>query len=150
MLNEAGSKLRQKLAAALKTAMLTRAKDRLGALRLLLAVIKNKEIEKRAGLVDAEVIELLKTEAKKRRESQAIYLQAGRPELADKETFELKVIEEFLPRQLSPDEIKILVKELKQSGELPADFGGAMKQVMAKLNGRADGRMVAEAVKASL
>ena len=103
-----------------------------------------------ANKVDAEVIELLKTEAKKRRESQAIYLQAGRPELADKETFELKVIEEFLPRQLSPDEIKILVKELKQSGELPADFGGAMKQVMAKLNGRADGRMVAEAVKASL
>ena len=138
------------LNSALKTAMQARDKAKRDALRLILAVVKNKEIAKRASLNDAEIIEVLKTEAKKRQEALEIYQQAGRPELAQKEAFELRIIKEFLPEQLSEDKVKEIVSQMKAAGQLPENFGEAMKQVMAKLKGQADGRLVAEAVKANL
>ena len=142
--------LAQKINTALKTAMRERDKDKVAALRLILAVVHNQEIAKKAPLTDEEMIALLKTEAKKRQEALEIYLKNERQELAQKEAFELKLIKTFLPEQLSADKIKELVGQMKAEGELPANFGEAMKQVMAKLKGRADGGAVAQAVKAAL
>lgn len=139
-----------KLNTALKTAMRDRVKDKVAALRLILAAAQNQEIAKRAPLTDEEMIALLRIEAKKRQEALDIFNQAKRQELAQKEAFELKIIREFLPEQLSENKIKEIVGQMKAEGELSENFGEAMKQVMAKLTGQADGRQVAEAVKAAL
>ncbi len=142
--------LAQKIDTALKTAMRERNADEVAALRLVLAVVHNQEIAKKAPLTDEEMITLLKTEAKKRQEALEIYLKNQRQELAQKEAFELKLIKAFLPEQLSEAKIKEIVGQMKAGGELPDNFGEAMKRVMAKLKGQADGRSVAEAVKAAL
>ena len=142
--------LAQKINTALKTAMSERNSGKIAALRLILAVIQNQEIAKRAPLTDEETIALLKTEAKKRQEALEIYQKAKRQELAQKEEFELKIIKEFLPEQLDEAKVKEIVGQMKATGQLPSNFGEAMKQVMAKLKGQADGRLVAEAVKAVL
>ena len=90
----------QELNTALKTAMRERDTHKVAALRLILAVVQNKEIAKKASLTDEEMIVLLKTEAKKRQEALDIYQKAKRQELAQKEAFELKLIKEFLPQPL--------------------------------------------------
>lgn len=146
----AENELVSKLKADLKTAMRSRAKEKTAALRLIIAAVENKEIAKRAPLTNEETIDLLKTEAKKRQESLDIYQKANRQELAQKEAFELKLIQEFLPEQLDETKIKEMVGQMKAAGQLPENFGEAMKQVMAKLKGQADGRVVAQVVKAAL
>lgn len=139
-----------RLRRALTLAMRQRQPERAAALRLLIAAVNNRQIELRRPPDDRETIQLLQSERKKREEALTIYRQAGREELAAQEEAELMVIGEFLPREFSRDEVEGLVGRLKTAGELPADFGAAMKLVLAKTAGRADGRTVAEAVKAAL
>ena len=128
------------------------------ALALIRTEVKNKVISTRtdgAGEInpsDELVLEVLAKMAKQRKESIAEYDGAGRADLADKERLELGVIEGYLPKQLGAEEVNALVKEaLTEAGVTSAkDMGKAMKAAMAKVAGRADGKLVQAAVKAAL
>lgn len=148
------SKLIEQINNDLKTAM--RAKDELSlsVLRMLTGAIKNKEISLRTGegdkgLDDSQIIDVIKSEIKKRNDSVSAYLSGGRNDLADKEMAEAKVLEKYMPAQLSDAEIAKEVQSIIDSlGEIkPSDFGKVMGQAMAKLKGKADGNKVGEAVK---
>lgn len=135
-----------------------RAKDEAGlsVLRMLSGAIKNREISLREGaakdLGDEEVIEVVKSEIKKRNDAIASYETGGRKDLADKEAGEVKILEKYMPPQLSDEEIDREVKGIIEAmGPIaPSDFGKAMGQVMAKLKGKADGNKISAAVKKAL
>lgn len=123
-------------------AMKTRDQKRLDALRYLLSQIKNKEIDTKHELTDEEATKLLQTEAKRRRESIDAYQKGGRKDLEEKERYELSVIEEYLPKQLSDDELQTIIASVK--AENPGvEFGTVMKETMKRVTGRADGSRVA-------
>lgn len=134
----------------LKKAMLDQQADRVGVLRLLTAALKNAQISKNADLDESEEVGVLKKEIKKRQEAIEMFKKGGREDLVLKEQAELKIIKPYLPQEMSEAEVKQIVKEMKTSGELGDNFGQAMKAVMAKLKGQADGKLVAEMVKAEL
>jgi len=140
----------EKILNDLRQAMQQKQAEKVAALRLLVAALKNAQIEKNDKLSEAEEIGVLNKEAKKRQEAAEIYKREEREDLAKKEEAELKVIKEYLPQQMSQAEVKEVVKQMKTSGELGDDFGGAMKAVMAKLKGKADGKLVAQMVKEEL
>ncbi len=126
-------------------------------LRMLLAAITNKEkekkyrekLEKSADLSDEEIIEVVSSEARKRKEAISEYEKGNRPRLAEKEKSELKILEKYLPEQLSEAEIKKLVEEAieKLGVQEPKDFGRVMAGLMPKIKGRADGSQVSKIVK---
>lgn len=123
---------------------------RLGTLRLLLAAMQNREIEKRgkgsAGpLSDDEMTDLLRREAKKRREAMELYAQGRRDDLRAKEEAELAVIAGYLPAEMSRADIVVVVKRLADGGT--KEFSTLMKAAMADLKGKADGKVVSEVVK---
>ena len=134
----------------LKQAMRQRQAERVSVLRLLVAALKNARIEKKADLNEAEEVAVLNKETKKRQEAIGMYKKGGRQDLAEKEEKELQVIKSYLPKQVSEEEIRKMVKEMKAAGELGDNFGQAMKAVMAKLKGQADGKLVAQVVKTVL
>ena len=125
-------------------------------LRLLKAAVQNKKIEKLMAkedvLLDEEMIALVKSEIKKRKDSIDSYRQGNRNDLADKEEAEIKILEKYLPERLSEDELIEIIK--RDIGELgansPADFGKVMGAVVARVKGRADGQMVARLAKNEL
>lgn len=125
---------------------------RVDVLRLIKAALKNAEIELRKHVMsDADTIAVLMREAKRRRESIAMYQQGNRPELAAIEEAELKVISEYLPEQMSEAAIQKMVAEvIAELKPTPNDFGKVMSAAMAKVKGQADGRLVSAAVKALL
>ena len=123
----------------------SRDQKRLDTFRFLFSQIKNKEIDAKRELTDEETVKLLQGEAKKRRESIAAYQKGGRQDLADKEQYELTIIEEYLPKQLTDEEIKAIIDEVK-SANPSGDFGTIMKTVMIKVAGRADGGKVAKII----
>jgi uncharacterized protein len=128
--------------------------ERTSTLRMVKAALKNKEIEKRESLTDAEAQQVFTTMIKQRRESIEAFQKGNRPELAAKEAREIVVIEGYLPKNLDDDALKAIVDETLAAGSFgPRDIGPAMKAVQAKIaeNGaRADGRQVSELVKAKL
>ncbi|HEX5033734.1 MAG TPA: GatB/YqeY domain-containing protein [bacterium] len=136
----------------LKEAMKAREQDRLMFLRNIKSVLKNKAIDARRDLSDDEVIQALSTLAKQRRESIEAFKSGGRQDLVEKELAELKVIEEFLPQQLSPEELEKLIREaIAETGAQGAkDMGKVMKSLMPKTTGRTDGKALSEKVKALL
>jgi uncharacterized protein len=144
--------LKDRITEDMRTAM--RAKDaaRLGTIRLLLAAVKQKEVDERISLDDAQVVGVLDKLVKQRKDSIAAFAQAGRTDLVDKETAEMRVLEEYLPQRLSADEVatevRRIVAELGASG--PGDMGKVMGAVKAQLAGKADMGMVSTAVKAAL
>lgn len=144
--------LTENLTAAMKEAMKAKDSLRLSAIRLIRAAIKNREIEERRELDDQGVIAVLSTLAKQRRDSVEAYRQSHREDLAEKEEKELAVIQEFLPRPLTEDEIRSLIDEavVESGASGMKDMGKVMKSVTAKTTGRADGRLVSELVKARL
>lgn len=123
-------------------------------LRLLWAALKNRQFElrKTAGLTDEETAAVTQREIKQRRDSVAAYQQGGRPELAEKENAELKLLGKYLPQQMSSSEIEKIVAQVvaatKPSG--PGDFGKVMGAVMGRIKGQADGNEVANLVKQKL
>jgi uncharacterized protein YqeY len=135
-------------------AMKAREAERVSTLRMVKTALKNKEIDKRAPLSDAEAQQVLTTLIKQRRESIEQFLKGNRPELAQKEEAEIKIIEGYLPKSASEDEIKTLVDETIAGQSFgPKDMGTAMKAVQAKIQAsglRADGKQVSEIVKAKL
>ena len=119
-----------------------RDQKRLDTFRFLFSQIKNKEIDAKRELTDEETVKLLQGEAKKRRESITAYQQGGRQDLVENESYQLSVIEEYLPKQLTDEEIKAIIDEVK-SANPSGDFGTIMKTVMIKVAGRAEGGRVA-------
>jgi len=133
----------------LKQAMLRKDAARTGTLRLLLSAAKYHAIEKkRAALTDADMIEVLRKQAKQRRDSIECFEKGNRPDLAEKERAELALIEGYLPPQLSPDELTALVKAaIAETGATTkAQTGLVMKAALAKAAGRADGKEVSRLV----
>jgi uncharacterized protein YqeY len=140
-------------------AMKARDGERTTALRMLKTALRNKEIEKRSPLTDAEAVQILTTLIKQRRESIEQFTKGNRPELAAKEASEIELIEAYMPRAASEADIRKLVEEtlaeLACSGDDlgPKDMGAAMKAVQSRIQAkglRADGRQVSEIVKAKL
>ncbi len=146
------SPLLERLDGALVASMKARDAARTSALRLVRAALKNREIEKRAPLEDAEVLQVLGTLVKQRREAAEQFRAGNRPELAAKEEAEVVILQEFLPAALSDDELGALVAEAvaEVGGQGPGDLGKVMSALMPRVRGRADGRKVNEAVRAAL
>ena len=144
--------LREQLNEDIKTAMKARDSERLGALRLLSAAAKQREVDERITLDDAALIAIVEKEIKKRRESIAQYEKGQRQDLADKEKFEISVIEAYLPKQLSQAEVEAIVAEALAStgAKTPADMGKVMGVLKPKLAGKADMGKVSAMVKAKL
>jgi len=144
--------LRDQLNEDMKAAMKARDQERLGALRLALAAVKQREVDERITLDDAAVISVIEKMIKQRRDSIAQFEKAARQDLADKEKFEISVIEAYLPKQLSQGEIDAAVAEAIAStgAKGPQDMGKVMGVVKPKLAGRADMGKVSALVKARL
>jgi uncharacterized protein YqeY len=137
---------------AMKEAMKAKDALRLSTIRLIRSAVKNREIEVRGQLDDAAVIEVLSSLVKQRREAAQVYRDNNRPELAEKEEAELHILQEFLPAQLSEEELLALIDAAiaEVGAASPRDMGKVMKVVSAQTRGRADGRRVSELVKERL
>jgi len=144
--------LRDRLNEDIKTAMKARDAERLNALRLLSAAAKQREVDERITLDDAALVAIVEKEIKKRRESIAQYEKGQRQDLADKEKFEISVLEAYLPQQLSIAEVEAIVADAVAStgAKSPSDMGKVMGLVKPKLAGRADMGKVSAIVKAKL
>ena len=146
--------LKEKLQADLTDAIRSRNEVVSGTVRMLLAAITNEEVAGKAAkvLTDAEIITVLSREAKKRREAVEAYTQAKRDDLAGKEKAEAAVIANYLPEQLSEDEIKKLIQAAiaETDAKGPAGMGLVMKVLQPKIAGKADGGVVSGLVKAAL
>jgi uncharacterized protein YqeY len=132
--------LKAQLQQDMKDAMRGGDKRRLGAIRLILAAIKQREVDERIELDDAQVTSVLDKMAKQRRDSLEQYEKAGRDDLAEQETFELDILKAYLPEQLGDAEIDALIDETIQATGASSmkDMGKVMGQLKPKLQGRAD------------
>jgi len=144
--------LKAQLTAAMKTAMREKDKPRLGVIRLMLAAIKQIEVDERIELDDARVLSVLDKMLKQRRDSIKQYEDAGRQELADQEHFEVGIIQEYLPSQLDDAEIEAMIKAaIENTGASSMkDMGKVMGQLKPQLQGRADMGAVSGKIKAQL
>jgi len=144
--------LRDSIANDMREGMKSRDQSRVGTLRMLMASVKNVEVERLHELSDDEVLEVIAREAKRRRESIDAFAKGGRSDLVDKETAELAVLEAFLPDRLSETELAALVDQaIADTGaSSPKQMGEVMKALMPKLRGRADGSQVSALVKVRL
>jgi len=144
--------LKQQISDDMKAAMRAKESERLATIRLLLAAMKQKEVDERVELDDAAIVGVIDKMIKQRKDSIAAFTQAGRTELADKEAAEIKVIEAYLPQRMSADEVatevKAIVAELGAKG--PGDMGKVMGVVKTRLAGKAEMGQVSAAVKAAL
>ena len=134
-------------------AMKSKDAPRLSALRMLKAAIMNKGVEKGRDLDDAEVLQVVSSLVKQRRDSVDQFSKAGRADLADKETAEIVILERYLPPAASPEEVEAAVAAAvaETGASSPKDMGKVMKAVMPKLAGKnADGRAINEAVRRKL
>lgn len=145
--------LKERIVSDMTAAMRSREAVRLSTLRMVKAAVQNREIEKGGELTDEELTKLLQSLVKQRRDSVEQYEKAGRAELAEKERAEIIVIEEYLPRAATREEIERAVAEaVAETGASSLkEMGAVMKAALARLAGRnADGRAVSEAVKSKL
>lgn len=148
--------LKDQITEDMKTAMRAKAADRLSTIRMLLAAIKQREVDERIVLDDAAVVAIVDKTIKQRKDSIAAFQSAGRTDLVDKETAELAVLQAYLPARLSADEVSAevaaIVTELgAELGKVgPGDMGKVMAAVKAKLAGKADMGAMSAAVKAAL
>ncbi|AHI04684.1 hypothetical protein BDW_00870 [Bdellovibrio bacteriovorus W] len=145
--------IQQQLTADVKAAMIAKDSLKLGALRMLQAAIKNREIELRPNAITPDdVLAIVKKLAKQRKESIEQFQQAGRQDLVDQESAELKVLEVYLPAQMGREQVEALVTESIASlgAKSVKDMGAVMKDVIAKANGAADNKLVSEIIKSKL
>lgn len=123
-------------------------KHRTLVLGTTMAALKNRQIELQRPLTDADAVEVIRKGIKTRRESVEQFSAAGRQDLADKEAAEIRVLEEFLPPDVDPNEIRAAVREVIAGGA--TDIGKVMGQVMPKFKGRADGKVINQIVREEL
>ena len=144
--------LQERMDSELKDAARAQDKRRLTTLRALKSAVKYREIEKGTTLDDAEILQVVGTMIKQRRDSVQQFTAGGRPELAEVETAEIALLEAWLPRQLTDDELTALVQEaIAQTGaKTPREMGAVMKALAPKTQGKAEGKRVSDAVKAAL
>jgi uncharacterized protein YqeY len=149
----------EKIQTDIVTAMKARDEHRLTTLRMVKSALKNKEIDKREKLTDAEETQILTTLIKQRKESVESFTKGNRPELAEKEQTEIGIIETYLPQAAGEDEIRAVVQgaiaQIAEGGTKPGpkDMGSVMKAVQQRIQAdglRADGKLVSELVKAEL
>ena len=144
--------LKQQINDQVKQAMKAGEKQRLKVLRMLTAAIKQKEVDERTELDDAQVLAIIDKQVKQRRESIEQYSAGGRAELAETEQAEIDVLSEFLPEQLGEDELEAMIDQaIADTGAASmADMGKVMGQLKPKVQGRADMKEVSAAVRAKL
>ena len=144
--------LKQRIQDDMKASLKAGDKRRLGTVRLILAAIKQREVDERIELDDPQVLAVLDKMVKQRRESIAQYEKAGRDELAEQEAFEVGVIQEYLPDALSDREIATLIEEAiaGTGAQSIRDMGKVMGQLKPKMQGRADMGAVSSLVKQKL
>ena len=144
--------LKDQITEDMKTAMRAKDSERLGTIRLLMASMKQKEVDERVTLDDAAIVAIVDKLIKQRKDSVTAFTQAGRMDLADKETAELAVLETYLPQRMDAAEVsaavQAIVAELGAKG--PGDMGKVMGAVKTQLAGKADMALVSAAVKAAL
>ncbi len=145
--------LREQIDSDLKNAMKSGEKDKVSALRMLMAAIKNKQIDKRPEpLTENDVQDAVRSLIKQRRDSIEQFAKGGRQDLVDKETAEVAVLEVYLPQQLPREEVERMVREaVAQTGAQSAkDMGKVMKALVPVIAGRADNKLLSELVKNAL
>lgn len=149
---ESQMSLKVKITEDMKTAMRARDAQRLGAIRMLLAALKQREIDERIELTDADVVAIIEKEIKKRRDSIAQYESARRQDLVEAETAELNVLAAYLPKQLSDAEVALEIDQaIAESGAKGvSDIGKVMGALKKRLAGRADMGRVSSQVRARL
>jgi hypothetical protein len=141
--------LQQRLDDDLKGAIKSSDKLKTSVLRMLKAAVKYKQIEKNRELSEEEIISVISTLSKQRRESIDLFSKGGREDLADKEKQELSIIQSYLPDQINPEELDRLIIEAIQesSAEGVKDIGQVMRLLMPRVKGSADGKVVNQRVK---
>lgn len=147
-----GSDLKTKINEDMKTAMRAKDKERLGVIRLIMAAIKQQEVDTRTTMDDAAVLAVLDKMLKQRRDSISQYQAAGRDDLAQKEQFEVEVVQQYMPEALGEAELEQLIKDaIAASGaQSMKDMGKIMNELRPKVQGRADMAQVSQKVKATL
>jgi uncharacterized protein YqeY len=141
--------LKDKLTEDLKQTIRQRDEQRKSTLRLVMAAIKNAEIEKRRELEEGELLAIIAKEAKLRRESIAEFERGGRQDLVDQEEAALQILRAYLPEQLSREEIEAKARQIiaEVGATSPAQMGQVMRQLMPLMQGKADGKLVSLVVK---
>jgi uncharacterized protein len=140
--------LSERLNDDMKQAMKSQEKFKLTTIRMIRSSIKNQEIELKRPLEDAEVLDILSREIKQRKDALQEFEKAGRNDLADKVKAEADLLTVYLPKQLNEEEIKVIVQQtIQETGaSSKADIGKVMSALMPKVKGRADGKLVNQAV----
>ena len=144
--------IRERIEQDLKEALTKKDELKVSVLRLIKSVVHNQEIaKKKKKLSDQEIQEVIFSQAKQHKDSIAAFQKGDRDDLVDKEKKELQIIEQYLPQQLSAEEIKKIVQQIVEPlGDGEKNFGQVMGQVMAQAKGQADGQLVSQIVKESL
>ena len=144
--------LKKRIQDEMKTAMKAREKRRLGIIRLILAAVKQREVDERIELDDTQILAVLDKMVKQRRDSIDQFEKAGRTDLAEQEAFEISVLKEYLPEALSEEEIAALIKEAIAStgAESIKDIGKVMGVIKPKAQGRADMGAISAVVRQQL
>lgn len=145
--------LREQILDDIKTAMKSKEAEKLSAIRMLQSAIKYREIELRpATITDQDILGVVKKLTKQRKDSIEEFTKAGRMDLADKEKFELGVLEAYMPAQMSADQVKAIVETVvkEQGATTMKQMGGVVKEVMARTGGQADGKVISDLVKSML
>lgn len=144
--------IKDKIQEDMKAAMRSQEKERLATIRLVLAALKQREVDERITLTDEHIISILDKMIKQRRQSIEEFQKGNRPDLVQKEQDEMAIIQAYLPSQLSPEEIKAIIKNaIQETGATSArDMGKVMASLKPKLQGRADMTVVSNLVKEHL
>jgi len=144
--------LKERLAEEYRAALRSGDKLKVSVIRLLTALIKNREVEKRGPLTDAEVMQAISSSCKQRQDSIEQYRQGGRQDLADKETAELHILQSYMPQPFTAEELENLVRAAIQEAQAasPKEMGKVMTLLMPKVTGRADGKVVSALVREML
>ena len=146
------SELKTRITADMKAAMRDKQKDKLQTIRMLTAAIKQREVDERIELTDADVTAIVEKLVKQRREAEKQYLDGGRPELAAAEVAEIDILMPYLPEQLSDDEVDALIDQAvaDTGAESMKDMGKVMGKLKPQLAGKADMGAVSGKIKAKL
>ena len=146
------SSLKDTINEEMKNAMRAKEKDRLGVFRLILAAIKQREVDERIELDDAQVLAVMEKMLKQRRDSIDQFDKAGRDDLAQKERFEVELIQSYMPAQMDDSELEAIIQEIVAATGASSmkDMGKVMAELKPKVQGKADMGKVSQKVKAAI
>ena len=138
--------LKEKLLSDMKKAMKSKDSLKLGTIRSVIAAVKNQEIDLRKDLDEEDVLTIVSREVKKRKEAASLYKKGRRPELEDKEIQEMKILQTYLPEQVSEEDLRQRIQQvIEETGaEGMKDFGKIMKTIVPEFKGKADNALIKE------